>query len=303
MTYYDQVMYETDSSLVGLDGERLVRVTTQLPPDIRDICGVFSSTFEASVSFPTRFLVDQNIQQWVDVPTDTETDVVHVDTVSTPSDPPADIPPLRVCTYDIEVQQGGSGPPVVSTEGTEQARNPITAISAHDSYTDQYHVWVTRHQSWTADNIESIRESVDCQVSVYTNPSDVVSNFCEWVTDRRCDVLTGWNAASFDHPYLVNWGRQHDVSAIHGLSVTGGVGPMDGDGKFINSAVDGRLLLDLMDNYEKTQIHSLDSKRLVDVADAEDVSVGKLDLEDELDVPRDEPAIDYARRTAPALFT
>jgi hypothetical protein len=50
-------------------------------------------------------------------------------------------------------------------------------------------------------------------------------------------------------------------------------------------------------------IHSLDSYSLADVAQAEDVSVGKLALEDEIDVPEDEPAIDHAWREHPDVFT
>jgi hypothetical protein len=49
-------------------------------------------------------------------------------------------------------------------------------------------------------------------------------------------------------------------------------------------------------------VHELDSKALADVADAEDVGVGKLSIEDEIDVPEDEPAIDWAWRNHPDVF-
>jgi len=62
------------------------------------------------------------------------------------------------------------------------------------------------------------------------------------------------------------------------------------------------LLLDLMVLYKKTRIHQLDSYRLTDVAEAEDVGVGKLAIEEEIDVPNDVPAIDHAWKNHPKIF-
>lgn len=288
----------------AIDGTPLFRVTVREPSAVPPLRDVFDNPYEADVQYDTRFLIDCDVSQWMDVPERAVTERLSVDEVSIGVDEiPDQTPPLRVCTYDIEVQQGGSGPPVVSTEGCEQTRNPITAISAHDSYTDEYRVWVLYHDSWDATDTEALRDSVDCEVTILSNPRDMVGQFVEWVTDRNMDALIGWNASGFDHPYLVNWALQNGVANIYELSPTGDVYDMDGDGNWINSSLKGRLLLDLMDMYEKTQIHSLDSKRLEDIAEVEGVSVGKLDIADEIDVPRDRPAIDYARRHHPAVFT
>jgi len=289
---------------VSLAGERLYRVVCREPEDVGDLRELFEDPHEADVLFPTRFLVDLEAFQWIQVPEDADERTVSVEELDSVEEPPAQTPPLRVCTYDIEVQQGGSGPPVVSTEGTERADNPITAITAHDNYTDEYHVWVTAHGDWDRGDYEAAREAVNSTVEVYQNPRDVPAQFCQWVCQREFDALTGWNAAGFDHPYLVNYCLNNGINGVYDLSPTGTVYPMDGDGQFINSSLSGRLLLDSMTLYEKTTIHELDSKRLADVAaaEAEDVSVGKLDLEAELDVPRDEPAIDYAWREQPDLF-
>lgn len=288
------------------DGEPLVRLLCRDPSDVSDLRELFDDPFEADVLFPVRFLVDFDADQYLEVPDDVESrdESVSADELSIGvENPPADTPPLRVCTYDIEVQQGGAGPSVVSEDGTEQARNPITAITAHDSYTDEYKLWVMMHDSWDADASQQARDAVDADVSVYRNPRDVVSHFCEWVTERDFDALTGWAASGFDHPYLVNYALNNNLSSVYDLSPTGDVYEMSGDGSFINSALKGRLLLDGMVMYEKTNIHELDSKRLVDVAEAEGVSVGKLDIEGEIDVPANEPAIDYAWAEHPDVFT
>jgi DNA polymerase elongation subunit (family B) len=293
----------------ALDGERLVRVVCADPSDVGDLREVFEDPMEADVLFPVRFLVDMRAFQWLGVPDDYETYVdeagaVPIEEVSVVEDPPEVTPPPRVVTYDIEVQQGGSGPPVVTEEGTEQARNDVTAIAAHDSYTDDEHVWVLAHRSWDVAAAEAAREAVPdgVEVSIYSNPRDVVGQFCEWVTSRDADVLTGWNASGFDHPYLVNYALRENVSSVYDLSPTGDVYDMNGDGRWINSSLKGRVLVDLLDLYKKTEIHELASYSLADVAEAEDVSVGKLDIGEALDVPDDQPAIDFAWREDPATF-
>jgi len=215
------------------------------------------------------------------------------------------VPPMRHCLYDIEVKQGGNGPPVVSKEGTERAENDVTAITAYDTYTSEYHTWILSHPDWNRDTVEYVRQfdglPSDC-LHIYDNPSDVVAQFCQWVTERDFDSLCGWNAAGFDHPYLVNYGLSNGVRAVYDLAPVGRVYEMDGEGSWINSSLKGRMLLDLMTLYKKTQIHALDSYRLADVAEAEGLSVGKLDLEAVIDVPEDEPSIDYAWRERPQTF-
>jgi intein/homing endonuclease len=135
-------------------------------------------------------------------------------------------PPPRVCTYDIEVRQGGSGPPVVSEEGTEQARNDITAITAHDSYTDEYKVWVLLHDDWDASDSQAAREAVSADVSVYSNPRDVVGLFCEWVTERDMDVLMGWNCLPEGTPVLMADGSEKAIEDVQkGDDIVG----IDGD--------------------------------------------------------------------------
>jgi len=291
----------------SIDGEQLYRVVCREPSDVDDLREAIDDPFEADVLFPVRFLVDYGIFQWMEVPDEcVEADgPVSEDEVTLGLDEerkPDETPPLRTCVYDIEVQQGGNGPPVVSERGTEQARNPITAITAHDSYTDEYKVWVLAHKSWDAEDSETARGAVDCDVSVYGNPQDVVSFFLQWVVERDFDALIAWNGSGFDHPYFVNWAMKNNVSAVYDLSPTNDVYSMSGDGSWINSSLKGRLLLDLLEMYKKTEIHELDSYRLADVATENDVSVGKLSIEDELDVPDSEPAIDYAWANDPETF-
>jgi len=288
----------------AIDGTPLVRIVCREPGDVKDLRELFDEPYEADIKFPVRFLVDFDIFQWIEVP-DNCGSRIGKDDVSfelAESRKPDDVPPPRICTLDIEVKQGGRGPPVVSEDGTEQARNPITAITAHDSYTDEYTVWLLAHNDWGVADSQAARDAVDADVSVYKNPKTVVSMFCEYVTERDFDILTGWSASGFDHPYLVNYAINNDINSVYELSPTRDVYSMSGDGSWINGQLKGRLLLDSLTLYKKTEIHELSSYRLADVAQEEEVSVGKLDLESEIDVPESQPAIDYAWKQYPAKF-
>lgn len=291
-----------------LTGEMAYRVVCREPGDVADLRDVFDELpAEADVRFPVRFLIDMDIEQWADVP-DTGGSMehpVHVSDVSAVDDPPEQTPPIRLCTYDIEVQQGGSGPPVVSEQGCEQTRNPITAITAHDSYTDEYHVWLLAHSSWDAEDSQAARKAVSdkATVSVYGSARDVAAKFCRFIQERDFDACIGWNAAGFDHPYFINFCLNNNVTSVYGLSPTGDVHHMNGDGNWINSSLKGRVLLDLLEMYKKCNVHKLDSYRLEDVTDEEEVSVGKLSITDEIDVPEGKSPIDWSWRHYPSVFS
>jgi len=288
----------------ALDGTPLLRVVVQTPGDVSDLRSVFENPYEADVQFPVRFLDDLDIYQWLHVEDDALSgDTVPVEAITgSPVDAPDEVPLPRVCTYDIEVQQGGRGPPVVSQEGCEQTRNPITAISAHDSYTGEYELWVLTHSSWISEDTQAIRDSVACDINIYANPRTLAGRFCEYLTERDFDILTGWSASGFDHPYFFNYCLNEDVNGIYELSPTNDVYDLDGEGNWINSSVKGRLLTDLLTMYDKTVVSELDSKRLEDVAALELDDMDKLDIESELSVPEDTPAIDYAWKEAPGVF-
>lgn len=297
----------------ALDREQLFRVVCTVPGDVADLREMVDNPMEADVLFPQRFLIDMATTQWIQISTKSlhTTGMVSTDDITIPSSGtdetvPDTVPPLRHCIYDIEVQQSREGPAVVSETGTENASNPITAISAYDSYTMEYHLWILTHTDWTQTDIEavqSVAETVDVPVKthIYERSQDVVSGFCNFIDNRRFDSLIGWNAGSFDHPYLINYGLQHVYQDIQQLAPAGTVHQMNGDGRW--GSLDGRMLLDLMDLYEQTKVHELDSKRLQAVAESEGIAVGKLDITETIDVPDDAvSAIDYAHQEHPTVF-
>jgi DNA polymerase I len=219
----------------------------------------------------------------------------------------------RTIIYDIEVSTEGIGFPDVS-----QANVPITAITAYDSYENAYSFWGLAHDDWDVDieTVEShlrercangdlspnpIDEEPSCSpksefeigsqpiadIEIYSDETDMLYEFNEWVLDRQPDIFTGWNAGGtsggFDTPYLIQ--RSYNVQArnICNYALHSNPGTWSVDGDEHDFAMQGRSTLDLLDAYQKTQYRELDSYKLDDVAEAE-LGVGKTGMEhDELD--------------------
>jgi len=115
-----------------LDGEKLVKLVLITPSQVRKLRKFFSKHYEADVFFTNRFLIDTGIYRGFTVPSG-ETHI-HVDDIEpVDEEKTPDVQP-RIHTVDIEVWSGGEFPDV------DAASKPITAISAHDSYTDQYFI-------------------------------------------------------------------------------------------------------------------------------------------------------------------
>lgn len=254
----------------------LLKITVELPWHVRQLRDAFTDTWEADVPFVQRFFVDRGVKSWCRVPTHSDdvvdaSRVVGVDVGNAPSTQ------LRVATWDIEVD-------VTTDEFPDfnAPTSPVTAVTLHDSYTDQYTAIVNRGDSdaWSSvDGSDVLRNREDVSVSIHDTEHDVYTRVADWMQQHRPDVLTGWNSNSFDVPYLVNRARHCNEQAINHVSPTCGVTEFDDD-RFVNRNIDGVHLLDLLDAYKKSQYTNLKSYSLNDVAAAE-TSIEKLDVDEQ----------------------
>ena len=140
---YDRITgwEETDSEgepYESIRGERLVKIFGQTPRDVGQIRDEFDH-YEADILFPNRFLIDKDITSGIRVParevesrtdTDRRTLRVHHSEVQPVT---VDVDP-RVNTFDIEVDDRSGFP--------EDGEEPIICIASHDSYDDEYVVWL-----------------------------------------------------------------------------------------------------------------------------------------------------------------
>jgi DNA polymerase I len=273
-----------------IHGEDLVTVETGLPKHVggdRETEGLreyFDTTWEADVFYGTRFLIDTGIKTHFSVDMD---DVergqrfdgdyrAHVDDIQAVEDPEWKAEP-RTVTVDIEVETKGVFP------DASEARNRVTAITAHSSDDGRYRVWVL-DAGHTTPNREELHESTDVPIaecSVHTGEADMLESFNEWVATKRPDMLSGWNSSTvdngspFDYPYLINRCDNLNVTSHHDWSPMGRVwdGSWGPDGK-------GVQFFDMMQAYTKTRWNEPKGGYGLDNIAELELGRGKDDVED-----------------------
>ncbi|MDR5657239.1 DNA-directed DNA polymerase [Halodesulfurarchaeum sp. HSR-GB] len=249
----------------SIRGENLTRIYAKTPRDVGTIRDEFDH-YEADILFPNRFLVDRDITSGITVPLRRGEDGA-IYAHATEVDPIDMSPDLRVNTFDIEVDDRSGFP--------EDGEEPIISISSHDSYRDEYIAWLyeapkgTGETPDTLSNHDPLQEDPSIEVRAFEDEAAMLTAFLDYIDETDPDVLTGWNFADFDAPYLLD---RLDVLGLDSdrLSRVGEVWRSDWQGPSIK----GRVVFDLLYGYQRTQFSELDSYRLEAVA-AEEVGVGK----------------------------
>ena len=270
-----------------LDGRDLVKIYTVVPGDVGDLRENFEEHFEADVFFTNRFLIDSEITLGLRVPKGVSTvdfeDIEPIEGEDLPEIKP------RLLTVDIEVWSGGSFP------DPEDPQKPVTAITAHDSFTDRYFCGVlhpdTVEQGWSHSwpDVEQIEwelpEGVDenlCEVTVYHSEQSLLGSFIEFTKTVDPDLMTGWNSSrneigsGFDYPYIIN--RCERINEFSYTEL-----PYENGGIYVTNRgaphIGGREMFDMLQAYKKTQIHEKRSYSLGAIAE-EELGYGKEDIED-----------------------
>ena len=267
-----------------LEGDDLVRIYTVSPADVGDLRDQFDDHFEADVFFTNRFLIDSEIKLGLSVPSG-ERDVSFEDIEVLEAGDEPDVRP-RMLTVDIEVWSGGEFP------DTQDPDKPVTAITAHDTYDDEYFVGALHPDaveqgeghSWPDEPDWEGPDGMDddeLHVNVYYQEGELLSDFNQFVVDKDPDLMTGWNSSrndigsGFDYPYIINRCDRLNDWTIQDLAY-------DNGGAFVTSRgtpnIGGREMFDMLQAYKKTQIHEKRSYALGYIAD-EELGYGKEDIE------------------------
>lgn len=295
---HDDVVERHDDPMTSLSEEPLVRLYTMEPTHVGKLRDAFERTFEADIPFTERFKIDTGIALGASVPPD-KTDVQYQNWAS--GAPPAkrvqeisgcappDVAP-RVLSADIEVATEGEGFP-----NPGRAKRPVTAITAHDNYTDKYVAWVLTSDRWdfdmeTAELGDHFEDAVqdrigtETTIEVFDDESNLLAAFNRWVARHEFDLYTGWNSDDFDYPYLIKRSLNMSAYGVYDWA------PVDmGDsqeiavweqGDRVNMRMAGLVPFDMLDGYKKTVWKQLKSYTLDHVSKTElGVADAKIDVE------------------------
>ncbi|MDZ5810254.1 DNA-directed DNA polymerase [Halorubrum sp. AD140] len=261
----------------SIRGEPLTRIVTRTPRDVGNIRDDFATTFEADILFPNRFLIDNGLNGGMRVEErrlddGSGTIQVHEGQLE-PAEVDAD---LRVNTFDIEVDDRRGFP--------EDGEEPIICLTSHDSYDDEYVVWLYDAPEAEIPPPEDLPDyrgivgdgaGLDFEVRTFEEEAAMLDAFVEYLEETDPDLLTGWNFEDFDAPYVLDRmevlddGSQYDLS-IDRLSRIGEVWRSGWGGPDIK----GRVVFDLLYAYKRTMFTELESYRLDAVGERE-LGVGK----------------------------
>ncbi|ELY43397.1 DNA polymerase domain-containing protein [Natronorubrum sulfidifaciens] len=256
----------------SIRGEKLTKIFGQTPRDVGQVRDEFQH-FEADILFPNRFLIDKDVRSGIRVPERRADDgslvVPHdeVESTAVDADP-------RVCTFDIEVDDRSGFP--------EDGEEPIVCLTSHDSYRDEYIMWL--YEAPIGDgpipdaitDYEPIEGEIEHEVRSFAEEEAMLEAFVDYIRDTDPDVLTGWNFEDFDAPYFLDrleelQGPHHDYDLeIDRLSRVDEVWRSNWGGPDIK----GRVVFDLLYGYQRMVFSELDSYRLDAVGEAE-LGVGK----------------------------
>ncbi|WP_440769272.1 DNA polymerase domain-containing protein [Natronorubrum sp. DTA28] len=256
----------------SIRGEKLTKIFGQTPRDVGQVRDEFQH-FEADILFPNRLLIDKDIRSGVRVPerrADDDSLIVphdELEAVDVDADP-------RVNTFDIEVNDRAGFP--------EDGEEPIVCLTSHDSYRDEYIMWL--YEAPVGDGeipteieeYEPIEGEIDHEVRAFEEEEAMLEAFVDYIRETDPDVLTGWNFEDFDAPYFLDRleelaGSHHDYDlSIDRLSRVDEVWRSNWGGPDIK----GRVVFDLLYGYQRMVFSELDSYRLDAVGESE-LGVGK----------------------------
>jgi len=256
----------------SIRGEKLTKIFGQTPRDVGQIRDDFDH-FEADILFPNRFLIDNDVRSGIRVPerrADDDSLVVphtEVEAADVDADP-------RVNTFDIEVDDRQGFP--------EDGEEPIVCLTSHDSYDDEYIMWLYEAPIGDGeipteiDGYDPIKGAINHEVRCFEEEEAMLEAFIEYIDNTDPDILTGWNFEDFDAPYFLDRleelsGPHHEYDlSIDQLSRVDEVWRSNWGGPDIK----GRIVFDLLYAYQRTVFSELDSYRLDAVGEAE-LGVGK----------------------------
>ncbi len=218
---YDVVIGTREEDAEGepyesIRGEPLTRIVTRTPRDVGNIRDDFETSFEADILFPNRFLIDNGLNGGMRVEErrlddGSGTMQVHEGQLE-PAEVDAD---LRVNTFDIEVDDRRGFP--------EDGEEPIICLTSHDSYDDEYVVWLYDAPEAEIPPPEDLPdyegivgdgEELDFRVRTFEEEAAMLDAFVEYIDETDPDLFTGWNCLPADSQILKADGTEQRIEDV-----------------------------------------------------------------------------------------
>lgn len=257
----------------------LTKVVTKYPHSVKVLRDEFEKTWEADCIFTERFRINKNIRTGVSVPSENR----HGDhfIVEQEDIKPVEIKDVepRVLTLDIETDDRGSGFP-------DPGEARILSIAIHDSYTDEYEVFLDLDGERFGDyfSLNAVQRAKvkndDLSLSELgiTEPDTLtprdsekgmLNAFASKVQKLDPDLITGWNSGDssndgFDMPHIIK--RMKVVGATPSRISREREIEVNEYGDDFKPSATGRVLYDLMDGWGDTKFTEPRSFKLDDVA-------------------------------------
>ena len=254
----------------SLYGDRLTKVTIENPYDIYTHKQLFSKTFEADIYYTTRYLIDSDLYDGIEV----------IDNKIKPSE--IEIEP-RIMMLDIETDYlGGSN---------SQKERSIISIAFYDNYTNKLYCVSTKEdkscfeKKYMSEQKE-LKTNLEVELFVVENEIQLLNLFKKYVREMDVDIFSGWNI-NFDMIYILHRMTLLNLSPEE-LSPIKKIFYQDA---FVNSGgkqakystdktekrvnIKGRAIIDLMAGYKRMKWKGIPSFRLEAVGQIE-FKTGKL---------------------------
>lgn len=106
-------------------------------------------------------------------------------------------PKLNVCFWDIE----SAWDPVRGYSSTEEAFNPITAISIYNQWEDMLFTVAVPPKTLTMSEATNLLADIP-NVMLFATEKEMLDTFLNLISDA--DILSGYNCSGYDVPYTVN---------------------------------------------------------------------------------------------------
>ncbi|MEF8902230.1 MAG: 3'-5' exonuclease, partial [Halovenus sp.] len=190
--------------------EELTKIFGQTPRDVGQIRDEFEH-YEADILFPNRLLIDKDITSGVRVPERrTENGPIRI-----PHDEvkPADIDAEpRISTFDIEVDDRSGFP--------EDGEEPIICIASHDSYRDEYLLWLYDAGEGGVvpdrlDGYDPLEGDFEADIRVFDEEPAMLDAFVSYMEDESDpDIITGWNCLPEDADVQMADGQDKAIQNI-----------------------------------------------------------------------------------------